>query len=184
MHSAGNCTVIDLIKERLKTYETANRLEEESVVKEILQEIALYGLWRSGFFEIAAFQGGTSLRILHGLSRFSEDLDFILKSPDTGFSWKSYLEGLTDCLAEFGLKSEILDKGKMERRIKQALMKDTSIGRQLNLQFYRDDPRKQQKIKLEIDIDPPENSQCCRGPAQFHEDGPDYRGDEPLSRPD
>ena len=60
-------------------------MEEEQATKEILQEVALYLLWRSGFFEIAAFQGGTSLRILHRLPRFSEDLDFILRQPSKVF---------------------------------------------------------------------------------------------------
>jgi predicted nucleotidyltransferase component of viral defense system len=53
--------LIKLIQERLTSYHVANQLEEEHAVKEVLQDIALYGLWRSGFFDIAAFQGGTSL---------------------------------------------------------------------------------------------------------------------------
>jgi predicted nucleotidyltransferase component of viral defense system len=65
---------------------------------------------RAGFFEVAAFQGGTSLRILHQLPRFSEDLDFILKEPDPGFDWGGYLELLTVGLREFGLQSEVLDR--------------------------------------------------------------------------
>ena len=36
-------------------------------------------LSRAGFFRVAAFQGGTCLRILYGLERFSEDLDFVLE---------------------------------------------------------------------------------------------------------
>ena len=64
--------MIDLIKERLRRYAAVNPLEEENAVKEILQEIALYALWRGDFFDVALFQGGTSLRILHGLPRFSE----------------------------------------------------------------------------------------------------------------
>jgi len=50
--------LIELIQERLTSYNAANQLEEEHAVKEVLQDIALYGLWRSGFFDIAAFQGG------------------------------------------------------------------------------------------------------------------------------
>ena len=63
----------------------------------------------------AAFQGGTSLRILHGLPRFSEDLDFILKAPDSGFQWKPYLEKLLTGLLEFGLHSEAIDKSRMDQ---------------------------------------------------------------------
>ena len=150
--------MIELIQDRLASYNTANQLEEEYAVKEILQDIALYGLWRAGFFDIAAFQGGTSLRILHGMSRFSEDLDFILKKPDPDFSWPVYLQGMVECFEEFGLKSEILDKGRMDQRIKKAQIKDNSICKQLNLSFFRENPARKQTIKLEIDVDPPENS--------------------------
>ena len=150
--------MIELIQERLASYNAANQLEEEYAVKEILQDIALYGLWRAGFFDIAAFQGGTCLRIVHGMGRFSEDLDFILKQPDPDFSWPVYLQGMVQCFEEFGLKSEILDKSRMDQRIKKAQIKDNSICHQLNLSFFRENPAKKQTIKLEIDVDPPENS--------------------------
>ena len=150
--------MIELIQERLASYNAANQLEEEYAVKEILQDIALYGLWRAGFFDIAAFQGGTCLRIVHGMGRFSEDIDFILKQPDPDFSWPVYLQGMVQCFEEFGLQSEILDKSRMDQRIKKAQIKDNSICHQLNLSFFRENPAKKQTIKLEIDVDPPENS--------------------------
>lgn len=150
--------MIELIQERLASYNAANQLEEEYAVKEILQDVALYGLWRTGFFDIAAFQGGTCLRIVHGMSRFSEDLDFILKQPDPDFSWPVYLQGMVQCFEEFGLKSEILDKSRMDQRIKKAQIKDNSICHQLDLSFFRENPARKQTIKLEIDVDPPENS--------------------------
>jgi len=151
--------MIEIIRKKLAAYNTANQLQEEHATKEILQEIALYGLWRNGFFNVAAFQGGTSLRILYGMARFSEDLDFVLKEPDSDFSWPIYLSGMIDCFEEFGLKSEILNKGKMDQRIRKALIKDNSIGQQLDLSFYQNNPAKKQKIKLEIDVDPPANSE-------------------------
>ena len=150
--------MIKIIQERLAGYDAVNQLEEENGVKEILQDIALYGLWRSGFFNHAAFQGGTSLRILYGMTRFSEDLDFILKKPDYHFNWLPFLDGMNNCFEEFGLKSEVLDKGKMDQRIKKALIKDNSIAKQLNLSCYLDNPARKQKIKLEIDVDPPKYS--------------------------
>jgi predicted nucleotidyltransferase component of viral defense system len=150
--------LIELIQQKLATYDAANQLEEEHAVKEILQDIALYGLWRSGFFDLAAFQGGTSLRILYGMTRFSEDLDFILKIPDPDFTWPVYLEGMIACFEEFGIKSEVLDKGRMDQRIKKALIKDNSISNQLNLSSFRGNPARKQRIKLEIDVDPPKDS--------------------------
>jgi hypothetical protein len=150
--------MIELIQRRLEDYKATNPVEEEQALKEILQEIALYGLWRAGFFEVAAFQGGTSLRILHKLPRFSEDLDFILKEPDPAFEWGGYLSGLLEGLREFGLQSEVLDKGRMERNVRQALLKDDSVANQLNLAFYRGPAGRKINIKLEIDINPPEGS--------------------------
>ena len=150
--------MIDLIQEKLAAYNAANHLEENHVIKEILQDIALYGLWRAGFFEVAAFQGGTSLRILYGMTRFSENLDFILKIPDPEFAWPVYLQGMLDCFEEFGLKLQVLNKSKMDQRIKKAMIKDNSICNQLNLSFFRGNPRQTQKVKLEIDVDPPASS--------------------------
>ncbi len=150
--------MIKLIQEKLAAYGAVNQLEEEQAVKEILQEIALYGLWRAGFFEHAAFQGGTSLRILHQMARFSEDLDFILKSPDPHFSWAPYLDGMLACCNEFGLRTEVLEKNRMDKRIQRAVLKDNSISSQLNLSFYRGVRHRRQKIKLELDIDPPDSS--------------------------
>jgi predicted nucleotidyltransferase component of viral defense system len=68
--------MMEIIKDKLKKYGATNQFEEENAIKEIMQEIALYALWREDFFNVALFQGGTSLRILHRLPRFSEDLDF------------------------------------------------------------------------------------------------------------
>ena len=151
--------MIELIQRRLEAYRAANELDEQQATKEILQEIALYALWRAAFFEVAAFQGGTSLRILHKLPRFSEDLDFILKEPGTGsFDWSAYLPALADGLQEFGLKSEVLDKGRMERSVQMALLKNDSIANQLNLRFYQGLASRVLKIKLEIDVNPPAGS--------------------------
>ena len=148
----------DIIQNKLASYEAANTLEKENATKEILQEIALYALWRAKFFEVAVFQGETSLRILHGLPRFSEDLDFMLISPDSEFDWSPYLTLLTSIFEEFGLVSEVSTKNDMDRRIRKAIIKDNSIANQLNLSFQKRDSRQKIKIKLEIDIAPPEFS--------------------------
>lgn len=150
--------MIELIQQRLDSYKASNPVAEEQATKEILQELALYSLWRAGFFEVAAFQGGTSLRILHKLPRFSEDLDFILKEPNSKFEWGGYLDLLLRGLEEFGLQSEVLDKSQMAQNIKKALLKDNSVTNQLSLAFYQGHPDRKLNIKLEIDINPPAGS--------------------------
>ena len=67
------------LKDMLDAYQPKTPADYQNAVREIVQEIALLGLWRGGFFEHAAFYGGTALRIFHGLRRFSEDLDFTLR---------------------------------------------------------------------------------------------------------
>ena len=150
--------MIDLIKKRLAEYNVSNPVEEENALKEIVQEIMLFALWRADFFEVAAFQGGTSLRILHGLPRFSEDIDFILLEPDPAFSWQPYLEKLTETCNEFGIQPEAIDKDNMDRNVKAALIKDSSIANQLNLNFVNNQSGQKLKIKLEIDCNPPAGS--------------------------
>tara|TARA_R100001244_G_scaffold47710_2_gene42554 strand:- start:58437 stop:59288 length:852 start_codon:yes stop_codon:yes gene_type:complete len=145
----------DIIQTRLASYKPANAIEEENVTKEIIQEIALYGLWRAKFFDVAVFQGGTSLRILHKLPRFSEDLDFMLVEPDADFDWQPYLKILTATFEEYGLKPETASREQMDKRIRQAVIKDNSIANQLDLSFANNDPRRKLKIKLEIDVEPP-----------------------------
>ena len=150
--------MIEIIQSRLDSYNATNSMEETQATKEIIQEVALYALWRADFFKVAAFQGGTSLRILHKLPRFSEDLDFMLKEPDPDFEWRGYLEQLLACFEEYGLKSEALPKGKMEQRIRKAVINDNSITSQLNLSFYSGHANQKIKIKLEIDVEPPAGS--------------------------
>ena len=150
--------MIEIIQQRLDSYNVSNAVEEEQATKEIIQEIALYGLWRSGFFKAAAFQGGTSLRILHGLPRFSEDLDFMLQTPDPEFDWSGYLDKLLECFEEYGLQSEALPKGSMERAVRTAVLKNNSFVNQLNLQFYKGYSDRKITIKLEVDANPPAGS--------------------------
>lgn len=150
--------MIEIIQKRLEEYKSTNPVEEQQATKEIIQEVALYALWRAGFFEVAVFQGGTSLRILHDLPRFSEDLDFMLKAPDPDFEWSAYLTKLLACFEEYGLKSEALPKGRMDQRIKKAVIKDNSVINQLSLSFYQGHEGQKINIKLEIDVEPPGSS--------------------------
>lgn len=151
--------MIELLRKRVEYYSPSDAKQEEQVIKEVLQEVALYGLWRSDFFEVAAFQGGTCLRILHGLPRFSEDLDFVLRIPDASFRWQPYFETLDKVMNEFGLHCELVDRGNMDRAVRQALLKDDSIARQINLSFSSGPNRRKLKVKLEIDTQPPEGSE-------------------------
>jgi Nucleotidyl transferase AbiEii toxin, Type IV TA system len=144
-----------IIKARLASYKALSELEQENATKEVIQEIALYALWRANFFDVAAFQGGTSLRILHGLPRFSEDLDFMLLRPNPRFQWGPYLKILTSTFEEYGIRPEAVAKENMDARIRRAVIKSNSIANQLDLSFAYSDPRRKLRIKLEVDVEPP-----------------------------
>src|SRR3990167_10024063 len=96
-----------IISDRLDHYDIKTLEDEENALKEILQEIALYALSTTDFFNQAMFHGGTSLRILYQLPRFSEDLDFILKHPNEKFRWEPYIEKMSKAFELFGVEPEI-----------------------------------------------------------------------------
>ena len=59
------------VETMLKQYRLHAVGDYELALKEILQEIALLGLYRARFFEHAAYYGGSALRVLYDLNRFS-----------------------------------------------------------------------------------------------------------------
>jgi predicted nucleotidyltransferase component of viral defense system len=84
----------EAVARMLERYDNRSIEDYLKALREILQEIALLGLWRSKFFDKAAFYGGTALRILYGLDRFSEDMDFSLLSPMDDFELSAYTTAL------------------------------------------------------------------------------------------
>ncbi len=150
----------DSISLMLEKYRCQNLDDYTNALKEIIQEIALLGLWRAKFFDKAAFYGGTSLRILYGLNRFSEDLDFSLLEPDLTFDLQRYNKAVQKELEAFGFELEVISKQKIQTQIVSAFIKaDTKIQfLTLNVPgpFLRFLPKGQKlKIKMEVDTNPP-----------------------------
>jgi len=140
----------------------ARRLENYGrALREILQEIALLGLWRSKFFEHAAFYGGTALRILHGIDRFSDDLDFSLIRPSSRFALSRYSAALQTEIRSFGFEVRVIAKEKEARSaIQSAFLKADTLKQlvvvEAGQEMMRELPRGQVlKIKIEVDTDPP-----------------------------
>jgi len=150
---------VDVIKDRLREYSIRSKQEELNALKEIYQEIALAALARSDFFKIGAFQGGTCLRILYQLRRFSEDLDFVLIAPRKTFQWHPFLTAIELEFRSFGLEIQVKDRSKAEGGVKKAFIKQDSFGRILELKHPLLPMDKQTiEIKLEIDTNPPAGS--------------------------
>ena len=147
---------VDIVQERLRSYACRSTLEEEQALREITQEIVLAALGRTDFFGRAGFQGGTCLRIFHHLSRFSEDLDFALEAPEPSFQLAPYLSGIAQELTVFGYSVEVEDRSRAGSAVRQAFVKDNSIGKLLRLDYpLRTGTPKKLKIKLEVDTNPP-----------------------------
>ncbi len=150
----------DHLKEMLKKYDIKNEIDKKNAIKEIIQEVSLYCLSKSGFFKEAAFYGGTALRIFYGLDRFSEDLDFSLIKKDNNFNLSKYLLVLKKELKAFGLSFDMIEKEKTkESNIKSAFLKANT--NELLLIFYESLSQKVSrnevvKIKFEIDVNPPD----------------------------
>ncbi len=153
--------MVEAIQQMLDRYRLQTEDDYVNALREILQQIALLGLWRSKFFEHAAFYGGTALRVLHGLDRYSEDLDFSLLRPSEDFSLGVYREALGRELAGFGFEVTFQARRKSsDSAIESAFLKANTLqhlilikaGSALTQQLHRDQVL---KIKLEVDTDPP-----------------------------
>jgi len=151
----------EAIRQILAMYEIRSLEDSLRALREVMQEIALLGLWRSKFFEKAAFYGGTALRVLYGNDRFSEDLDFSLLEKGRSFDLADYGEALKKELASFGFAVEIESRVKpASAAIQSAFLKADTRTQMITVEFdkglIQQVPRNQViKIKLEIDTDPP-----------------------------
>jgi hypothetical protein len=142
-------------------YQPKSSNDYQNAVREISQEVALLGLWRTPFYDHAAFYGGGALRIFHGLQRFSEDLDFSLLRPKPDFSLLTYLEAVADELAAWGFefRAEGIEKTNPSPT-ESAFLKGRTVINRLQIgappEIATRLPKGQLiRIKLEINTNPP-----------------------------
>lgn len=130
-------------------------------LRQVMQSIALLGLWRARFFEHASFYGGTALRLLYGLDRFSEDLDFSLINHSDKFSFDKYAVALKNELNSFGFEVTFETKKKTsDKHIESAFLKANTYNQLLLIEAPLNilsgiDKHRVLKIKLEVDTNPP-----------------------------
>jgi predicted nucleotidyltransferase component of viral defense system len=151
-----------MIKQWIESYQPKNVQETEQALREIMQEIALAGLYRASFFKHAAFYGGTALRIFHGLERFSEDLDFSLLQKNVDFNLEPYFKSVIEEFDALGIKVSLNQKQKSTiSSIDSAFLKSDTVWSelifentipQINLSI-----KPIVKIKIEVDTNPPLN---------------------------
>jgi len=118
----------------------SGHVADDNVLHEVMQQIALAGLSRGGFFEKAAFYGGTCLHLLHDMPRYSEDMEFSLLEPDPAFRFEDYFPAVVQEFKLAGKDVEI----KMKSRDRTSDVFDIGFTTEKRL-----------KVKIEVDIDPP-----------------------------
>lgn len=137
----------------LSAYGATTEQERRNAIFEVNQQVILAGLYNGGFFDVAAFYGGTCLRIFHGLQRFSEDMDFSLLAPNDKFDFTKYFQPIIDEFAIVGREVEIKKKDKKSfGKVESAFLKDNTDV--YDVSFQTD---KSIKIKIEVDTQPPLN---------------------------
>ena len=150
---------MNIIEQMLKKYNPQSETELLNALKEIFQEITLLGLYRGGFFNKAAFYGGTSLRILYGLERFSEDLDFSLLEKNKNFDIEKYFPSIVSEFEALGLEISLNKKSKSsDTNIESAFLKNDTSIHTLNIEakgLKNIHSGRKIKIKLEVDVNPP-----------------------------
>lgn len=152
----------DILRQLAEIHDTGNTNQREFIIREVVQELVLYGLSMSGFFKKAAFVGGTALRLFHGLDRFSEDLDFVLTN-NRNFNINDYLPELRKRLSAFRVTFEITEEDRENPDIAAAMVKTNTKELYLTL-FSEDDvynniyKTKLTRIKIEVSTFVSENT--------------------------
>lgn len=140
----------EIYEKMLERYDLSDSTKRRNAIFEVNQQIVLAGLYNGGFFDKAAFYGGTCLRIFHGLKRFSEDLDFSLLRNDEKFDFSLYFQPIVDAFSMLGRMVDIKKKDKNTfGRVESAFLKDNTDV--FDVSFQTDESI---KIKIEVDTRP------------------------------
>ena len=119
-------------------------------LREYLQHVILRALFEQKDLPQLIFHGGTALRIIHGLNRFSEDLDFHLKESNETYSFTRVISRLRKNLALQGyLTSDVVVK---EKTVRSTFIKFEGLLFECGLTINEDEKL---GIKLEVDANSP-----------------------------
>lgn len=141
----------DIYNSMLQGYPMDTDQQKRNAIFEVNQQVILAGLYNGGFFDEAAFYGGTCLRIFHGLQRFSEDMDFSLLAPSDNFDFTKYFQPVKDMFEIVGRRVEITKKDKRNfGKVESAFLKDNTDVYDVSFQT-----EKSIRIKIEVDTNPP-----------------------------
>ena len=140
-----------IFDEMVAAFNPQNPTEKNHAQHEVMQRIALSGLYRAGFFEHAAFYGGTCLRIFHDLRRFSEDMDFTLVEKNPNIHLEDCFPQIIEAFKLTGREVTIKKKDKKTfGKVESAFLKDNTDVYDITFQT-----EKTIKVKIELDTNPP-----------------------------
>lgn len=140
-----------IFDEMVAAYNPQNVTQMTNAQHQVMQQIVLAGLQKGGFFEHAAFYGGTCLRIFHGLPRFSEDMDFTLVEKNPAIHLENYFHPIREVFALTGKDVVITKKEKLHfGRVESAFLKEDTTAYEIAFQT-----EKTIKVKIELDTNPP-----------------------------
>ena len=124
-----------------------------NLMREYLQACILRSMHEYGMFRATAFLGGTALRFLYGLGRFSEDLDFSLTRQESGYSFSRMLARMKEDLLSAGYDLSVTYND--EKTVNHAFFRFGDLLYEAGIS-----PLKSRKlsIKLEIDTNPPQGA--------------------------
>jgi len=140
------------MKEQIKQIiaETTNALLARSRVREYCQARILQFLQESGAFRSWIFHGGTALRFLYMLPRYSEDLDFSLESSEAALDFAGVVAGIK---RSFEAEAYRIDMRINDRRaVKSAFVRFPGLLYEMGLSPHQSEAL---SVKLEVDCHPP-----------------------------
>ena len=139
--------------------DTSRRL---NILREYLQSLVLRSLHESEAFRCLAFVGGTALRFLYQLPRFSEDLDFSL-TQTAGYEPAEWMAKVKRDLSLAGFNPLVSLNDR--KTVHVAWIKIGAVLKESGLAAMAD---QKLSIKLEIDTKPPEGAVTLNQVVEKH----------------
>lgn len=130
--------------------DVADPINGRNLVREYLQARILESLQRAGAMVPLAFHGGTALRFLYAIPRFSEDLDFAQEKPGASYDFRAYLQAVQNEFVKEGYQVGI--KLNDKKTVNAAFVRFNNLLYEFGLSAQRDEVL---AVKIEVDTNPP-----------------------------
>ena len=139
-------------------------LRGQNVAREYLQARILAALQRAGAMTTLGFHGGTCLRFLFGLPRYSEDLDFALEREPSTYHLRDYLRAVRIELSAESYRIEL--RIREHRTVHSAFIRFPGILHDMGLSSH---PAAGLAVKIEVDTRPPVGATTATSLVRRHE---------------